>query len=162
LIIHFLFHKKKLWTPALTVPASSHLISHTLTKCNLYFANSLAIVVSEPDLYRLLTYQGPNMDSFFHCLVLIRVWVQVPRHSFMFRKKEGFYCEEFSAPRPEDHPFSAVGEWLFKYIRSYPTSWMPFLHQQREDAPCRGDRNPLIMGLWRTSWYNGQVAYVVN
>ena len=82
------------------MPSSSHLISCTPTKCNLYFANYLAIVVSEPDLYRLLTYQVPNLMSFFHCLVLTKVSVQVPRHLFMFCKKESFYCDEFSAPRP--------------------------------------------------------------
>jgi hypothetical protein len=33
-----------------------------------------------------------------------------------------------------------------QYIRSYPPYWRPFLHPQLEDAPCRGDRDPLIMG----------------
>ena len=30
-------------------------------------------------------------------------------------------------------------------IRSYPPYWRPFLHPQPEDAPCRGDRDPLIV-----------------
>jgi hypothetical protein len=33
---------------------------------------------------------------------------------------------------------------LIKDIRSYPSYGRPFLHPQPEDAPCRGDRDPLI------------------
>jgi hypothetical protein len=62
-----------------------------------------------------------------------------------------FYGEELLAPRPtpklEDHPFSAVRDCIFAatlYIRR------PFLHPQPEDAPCRGDRDPLIME-WRST-----------
>jgi hypothetical protein len=31
-----------------------------------------------------------------------------------------------------------------EYNRSYPPYWRPFLRPQSEDAPCRGDRDPLI------------------
>jgi hypothetical protein len=34
----------------------------------LYLANSLAPVISEPDLYMLLTFQVPNLLSLYHCL----------------------------------------------------------------------------------------------
>jgi len=37
---------------------------------------------------------------------------------------------------------------LIQYIRSYPSYWRPFLHPQPEDAPCRGDRDPLITDQW--------------
>jgi hypothetical protein len=57
-----------------------------------------------------------------------------------------FYDEELLAPPPnpklEDHPLLAVRDCIFLatlHIRR------PFLHPQSEDAPCRGDRNPLIM-----------------
>jgi len=33
---------------------------------------------------------------------------------------------------------------LIQYIRSYPPYWRPFFHQEPEDAPCLGDRDPLI------------------
>jgi hypothetical protein len=32
---------------------------------------------------------------------------------------------------------------LIQYIRSYPPYRRPFLYPQPEDAPCRGDRDPL-------------------
>ena len=35
---------------------------------------------------------------------------------------------------------------LIQYIRGYPPYWTPFLHPQPEETPCRGDRDPLIMG----------------
>ena len=40
---------------------------------------------------------------------------------------------------------------LIQYIRSYPPCWRPFLHPQPEDAPCRGDTEPLIMALGTTA-----------
>jgi len=36
-------------------------------KSNLYLANSLAVVVREPALYKLLTFQVPNLTSVFRC-----------------------------------------------------------------------------------------------
>jgi len=37
-------------------------------RSNVYLANSLAAVVSELDLYRLLTFCVPNLVSLFHCV----------------------------------------------------------------------------------------------
>jgi len=34
---------------------------------------------------------------------------------------------------------------LIQYIRSHHPYWRPFLHPQLEDAPCRGDRDPVII-----------------
>jgi Ca2+/Na+ antiporter len=57
-----------------------------------------------------------------------------------------FYGQELLAPRPtpklENHPLSAVQDCIFAatlHIRR------PFLHPQPEDAPCRCDRDTLIM-----------------
>ena len=75
---HFLFHKKKkkLQFPALTVPPLFHLTSCIPTKPNLYLTNSLANVVSDPDLYTLLTFHRPNLMSTFHCLSCARPSIQ--------------------------------------------------------------------------------------
>ena len=61
---------KKIIIPyALTVPSLSHLTSCTPNKFNLYLANSLAAAVTEPALYRLLTFHVPNgMSLFFDCV----------------------------------------------------------------------------------------------
>ena len=47
-------------------------------------------------------------------------------------------------PKLEYHPLSAACDCLF-IIRSYPVHWRPFLHPQPEEAPYRGDKEPLIM-----------------
>jgi hypothetical protein len=69
-----------------------------------------------------------------------------PRLCMVFRNMVIFYGEELLAPRPtpklEDHPLSAVRDWIFAATLHI---WRPFLHPQPEDAPCRGDRDRLIM-----------------
>jgi hypothetical protein len=58
--------------------------------------------------------------------------------------------EELLATRPtpklEDHPLSAVRDWLFNVFAATLHIRRPFLHPQPEDAPCRGDRDPLYRG----------------
>jgi hypothetical protein len=60
-----------------------------------------------------------------------------------------FYGEELLAPRPtpklEDHPLSAVSDCLFNVFAATIHIRRSFLHPQPEDAPCHGDRDPLIM-----------------
>jgi hypothetical protein len=63
-----------------------------------------------------------------------------------------FYGEELLAPRPtpklEDHPLSAVCDCLFNVFAATLHNWRPFLHPQPEDAPCRGDMDPLNTDLY--------------
>ena len=40
-------------------------------------ANSLATVISEPNLYKLLTFQVPNLMALFRCLSCTKISVQV-------------------------------------------------------------------------------------
>ena len=40
---------------------------------------------------------------------------------------------------------------FIQYIRSYPPYWRPFHHPPSEDAPCRGDRDPLFPARPRIS-----------
>jgi hypothetical protein len=65
----------------------------------------------------------------------------------LFRNIIIFYGEELLAPRPtpklEDHPMSAVRDCLFNVFAATHHNWGPFLHQQPEDAPCHGARDPL-------------------
>jgi hypothetical protein len=77
-----------------------------------------------------------------------------------------FYNEELLAPRPtpklEDHPLSAVRDWLFNVFAATLHIRRPFLHPQPEDAPCRGDRDPLITDNFKTlgliqQMYIGQI-----
>jgi len=64
------------------------------------------------------------------------------RNIYPFRNNASFYCEELLAsrptPKPENHPLSAVRDSSFNIFAAT-------LHPQPEDAPCRGDRDPLTM-----------------
>jgi len=55
-------------------------LSYTATESNLYLANSLATVESDPDLYRLLTLHVPNHMSIIHCFGRTKVSVQPEAH----------------------------------------------------------------------------------
>ena len=44
----------------------------------------------------------------------------------------------------EGLPLVGCPRLFIRYIRRYPQYWRPFLYPQPEDAPCRGDRDPLI------------------
>jgi hypothetical protein len=61
MIFLFFSIEKEYHPSALTAPSLSHLTSGTPTKSNLYLANPLAAVVSDPDLHRLLTFPLPNL-----------------------------------------------------------------------------------------------------
>jgi len=61
----FLFHIKNYNPLFVLCPLFPHFTSCTPTKSNLYLANSLAAAVSEPALYRLLTFHVPNLMSLF-------------------------------------------------------------------------------------------------
>jgi len=84
-----------------------------------------------------------------HHLSLSRV--PGPRLSvWTFQNKIHLYGELLAPrPAPQAGEPTPVGcpRLLIQYIRSYPPYWRPFLHPQPEDAPCRGDRDPLIMEL---------------
>ena len=76
----------------------SHLTSCTLTKSDLYLANSLAAAaVGDPNLYRLLTFHVPNLMSLFHCLCHTKGSAQAPG-MYPFHNKASFYGAEFIAP----------------------------------------------------------------
>jgi len=66
----------------------------------------------------------------------------------MFRNKICFYGEELlaphSTPKLKDHPLSAVRDCLFNIFLATHHTGGRSLHPQPEDAPCRGDRDPLI------------------
>ena len=97
-----------------------HLTSCTPTNSNLYLANSLATVVSEPDLYRLNTVNLPNLMSLFHCLGRTKRRVQDRGKCIRFVTRPVFYVEDLLAPLPplklEDRPLLAVRDCLFNIL----------------------------------------------
>ena len=140
------------------MPPLFHQTSCTPTKSNLYLANSLAAAINEPALYRLLTFQVPNLMSLFRCLCRTKVSVQV----------RGFVCEYFvtkyvltgrsfsTSPNSQagGPPLVGCPRLFIQYIRSCPPYRRPFLHPQPEDAPCPGDRDPIITWTYSTTQSN--------
>jgi len=55
-----------------------------------------------------------------------------------------------TSPKPQTGgpPLVSCPQLLIQYIRSYPPYRRPFLYPQPENAPCRGDRDPLITWLF--------------
>jgi len=52
-----------------------------------------------------------------------------------------------TSPKPQagGPPLVGCPRLLIQYIRSYPPYRRPFLYPQPENAPCRGDRDPIHM-----------------
>jgi hypothetical protein len=123
------------------VPPSSHLTPCIPTKSNLDFDSFLETVIKEPALYKLLTFNNPNLISIFRRLsCLSKESVQVRRLYFVFRNKFIFYGEGLLAPRPTPK-LSFVRGCLFNTFAATLHSWRPFLHPQPENASCCGDRD---------------------
>ena len=133
----------------------------------LLIANSLVTLVSDPDLYRLLTFHVPNLISLFHCSGHREGSVWFWGFLRYFVTSWSFCSEELLAPRlttkVEDHHLSAVRHLLFVTFAPNLHIWWPFLHPKAEEAPCRGDRDPVttVRGthspLWRgIAYYFGR------
>jgi len=71
---------------------------------------------------------------------------------YLFHNKVYFYGEKLLPPSPtpklEDHPCWLTATVFLIYLQ-LPSLLEPFLHPHPEDTPCRGDMDPLIMGLQR-------------
>jgi hypothetical protein len=75
--------------------------------------------------------------------------------AYVFRNKDFLRGKVvITSPNPQAGGPPRVGcpRLLIQYIRSYPPNWSPFLHPQPEDAPCRGNRDPLM--TWQDALYS--------
>jgi len=98
---------------ALTVRFLCHLTSCTPNKSNMYLANSMATVESDPDLCRFLTFQVQNLMYLLHCLGCTKGSFPARGTIILFIARSVFFFgKELSAPRPipklEDHPLPVV------------------------------------------------------
>jgi hypothetical protein len=146
--IHSIFRRKK-YNP---LPSLSHLTSCTPTKSSLYLVNSPTTVISDPDLYRLLTFHVPNLISLFHCSGCTEGSVWFRGFLWYFVTWLIFYCEELLVSRPspklEDHPLSTVRDCLFNIFAATLRIYRPFLH------PATWGR---AMPWWQGITYHGSI-----
>jgi hypothetical protein len=128
----------------------------TPNKSNLYLVNSLAAAVSEPALFRHLTFHVWNLMSIF-VTSFVPKYQSRPESSVHISQQASFYGENLLSPRPTPNlggpPLAGCPQLLIQYIRSYPLYWKLFFHPQQEDAPCHGERNPLITDRVHASVY---------
>jgi hypothetical protein len=96
---------------------------------------------------------GPHLVKKFLAFYGTRMFITAftsARHYtlWLFRNMIRFYGEQLLTPRiitqTGGTPLVGCPRLLIQYIRSYPPYWRPFLHPQPEDAPFRGDRDPVI------------------
>ena len=94
----------------------------TPARSNLDLANLLATVISQPDLFRLLTFQVLNNISLFNFLGHTRVLFQVQGTCSSFITKPVFMvrsCQHLAhPPKLEDHPLLVVHNCLFNIFAS--------------------------------------------
>ena len=143
----FVSFPQKEYNPLFLQCLLSDMTSCTPTKSNLYLVNSLATVVSDPDLHMFLAFHLPNIMSLFQFLSCINLQPRLETDVSVSKQGQVLRWDVSTSPSPHvGRPFLAFcPRLLFKYIRSYPPHWRPFLLQQPEEAPYRGERDPLII-----------------
>jgi hypothetical protein len=115
---------------------------------------------STPNSQELSTCCYPEPDQSRRLGRLSKESVQVRGSFMLFVTSLFFYGEGLFAPRPtpklDDHPLSFVRGCLFNIFAAKLHSWSPLLHQQPEDAPCCGDRDPHL--TWEFLFYQFYVC----
>jgi hypothetical protein len=138
------------------VPPLSQLTSCTPTKYNLCLANSLAAAISEPALYRLLTFQVPNLSP-SRCLgrtkVSVQVWGFVCEY---FVTKIRFHGEELVAPLPSTR-------WRATPCRLSATAYSIYsqLPSILEDVPPSATWGR-AMPWWHKPTYHIEYSLIIN
>jgi hypothetical protein len=103
--------------PLLSQCPLCHLASCTPTKSDLYLANSLATVVSEPGLLQAPYMQRTKSHVPYPSFRSYQRISSSLRHIYLFRHKASFYGKVLLATRPtpklEDRPLSAFRDCLF-------------------------------------------------
>jgi hypothetical protein len=130
LMIFVSFSIEKSVFPCSYVLSLSHLTLCTPTKSDLHLAYSLAAGVSEPNLYRLLTFQVPNLMSLFHCLGRTEVSGQFRGMYSCFGTKTVYTMRSSQhLPQPPS--------WRTTYIPLSATAYSIYLHLSSilEDVP---------------------------
>jgi len=131
----FVSFSKKMYFPAVTVPTLFHL----------YLSNSLATVVSETDLYRLLIFCVPNLCVPFPLLRSYQRISPGPRHTYLFHNKASINVEELLAPCPTTSwriTPCRLSVTTYSIYSQLPSIWetVPSSATWGHAMPCHGDR----------------------
>jgi hypothetical protein len=130
--VHYRTHKRQPPVCILGQPNTVHIhTSHLLEiRPNIIHSSSGGVVY-------LRIVLSPEQSS--------RVWVFLNRFFL-----QGGFVSTSPNPQAGGPPLLGCPRLLIQFIRSYPPYRRPFLYPQPEDAPCRGDRDPLHGMLYPT------------
>ena len=94
-----------------------------------YYARSQNTQIFVTPLY--VSHEGPSS-----------VFIGVCRIELLYL----IHLDVNTSPNPQagGPPLFGCPPLFIQFIRSYRPYRKPFLHSQTEDAPCRGDRDPLV------------------
>jgi hypothetical protein len=123
-----------IYSAAGLVPPPSHLTSCTLTKCNLYLASSLETDNRQATLYKLLTFQVPNLISIFR-----RFYSFIKKYFQVRGSLENFVSIFFTVRgfKTRTHPLS------FKTAPCYPSATAYSTYSQLTAIPGAGFSIPI-------------------
>ena len=118
----------------------------TLFSDNLSLSSSLNVSDQVSHPYK----KGLNYSSVYQ----VQVWGFMSEYfvtKYLFKVRS---CQHLNL-KAGGLPSFSCPQLLMHYISSYRPYWRPLLHPQPEDAPCRGDRDPLFTAslstcIWRT------------
>ena len=121
---------------------------------SLSWASSIQSIPPHPTSWRSILrtkshFPSPLLSSYQSISPGRRLAIWIFRNMILFLRWGVF--SSFLNPQAGIQPLVGCPRLFIQYIRSYPPYWRPFLHQQPEDAPCRGEREPLIMHV-KTLW----------
>jgi hypothetical protein len=116
--------------PLLVQCHASHLTSPHSTKCNQYFANPLAPILTDNTLQRPLAIKFTNFMSTFNCTDRPKQFIRGPVWHFIHEITR-------QNPNPAWPPLVGCPPLLIRYIRSYPSHLMDsLLHKKPDSQPC--------------------------
>ena len=135
------------------------LLSYPVNKISLLCGNKKSLV----KVYVLLTYSMEQRTSWeakrYSVNQKFLAFCGTRRFISTFTTWLRFYSEGFLAPRStpklQDNLLSAVCDCFFNTFAATLHIWAPLLCEQPQKAPCRFDRDPLVMEeLWVTVSYH--------
>ena len=97
-----------------------------------------------------LSLRFPHQDPIHPPLIRIVLSPEQASHLWMFLNNvflQGGVVSTSPNPQAGGPPLVGCPRLLIQFIRSYPPYRRPFHYPQPEDAPCRGDRDPLTQQL---------------
>jgi len=151
LFTYLLFYLLTFLLTYLLTYAPTYLLTYSMQHSPSWVVNRLQLVKKFPAFYWTRCFITALTSALRLSLSWARTKVSVQVRGFFceyFVIRYAFYCKDLLAPRPTPQvggpPLVGCSRLLLQFIRRYPPYWRQFLHPQPADAPCCGQRDPLV------------------